>query len=266
MLGVLGFLGTLFSLMRRCIFCRGAANSKEHLWPKWVLEKIKPTEIEGFIGYNTNLSFNAEWKVRTVCKSCNQGWMSNLEGTSCGILGPLIDDTSTFLNITQRWSVAVWSVKTAMILDSALSSALPLFYTQEERDKLMESSTIAPRTFIWLGRFLGSRDIGASTTEIKTGEPGMNIFPARVSTFLLNCLVIQVMTIHPTAEYGDRTILIRPAEGPWEHLTIGCWPTRGMNVYWPPVLAMNFGRGILDFRNFADRFNLGKDVPLPPRE
>ena len=251
--------------MRQCIFCPNKAKSREHLWPKWLLERIKPGRIEGFIGHNKDLSFHAEWKVRSVCDACNHGWMSRMEATISPIIGPLIDDKSQFIDAPQQWSISAWAVKTAMVLDSAVSSALPLFYTQKECDDLKESSTIPFRTTVSLARFLGDGDIGASNSEIKVGDPKLGRFPARITTFLLNCLVIQVFTLHPTRIYGDRPILVGSTEGPWDHLIVPCWPTSGRRIYWPPPLAMDFSRTVLDFRTFADRFNLGREVPIPPK-
>jgi hypothetical protein len=254
--------------MRQCIFCGNAAKSKEHLWPEWILKKIEPGKISGFIGHHKNLQFDREITVRTVCKPCNEGWMHKLECTNIPVMGPLIDDGSRFLDMPQLWSIAVWSLKTAMVMDSTTASVAPLFYTQEERDNLMESSTIPFRTLVWLGRFLGRSDIGASMSSIKAtldSDPTAPRIPARITTFLLNCLVIQVMTAHPTAEHIHRTIRIRPAEGPWDDLVIPCWPTVGHNLYWPPALAFNFGHTLIGWQRFADRYNLGVNVPIPPK-
>ena len=188
--------------------------------------------------------------------------MHKLEDANIPILGPLIDGHSRFLDGPQQWSIAVWSVKTCMVLDSATASATSFFYTQEERDALRESSTIPLRTTVWLGQFHGDRDVGANTSEIRTGMPNMSLFPARVSTFLLGCLVIQVTNVRLPSEYGKRTIIISATKGPWDYLLTRCWPADTGNVYWPPPLAMNFSGTIIDFRSVADRFNEGANVPL----
>jgi hypothetical protein len=230
-----------------------------------MLKRIEPETIVGFVGHNKDLEFEREWKVRCVCKECNEGWMHKLEDSNIPIMGPLIDGHSRFLDKLQQWSIAVWSVKTSMVLDSATAPAISLFYTQEERNNLRESSLIPRGTLVWLGQFHGIRDVGAGASEITTGLPGKITFPTRISTFLLGCLVIQVATSHLAPEYSDRTIVIRSAEGPWDHLIVPCWPTHDASLYWPPVLAMNFGRTAIDFVTFSDRFNLGRDVPIPPK-
>jgi hypothetical protein len=266
---VFGFSGInhLILFMRQCIFCGGKKNiNREHLWPSWLLEKIKPTKVGGFIGHHKDLSFHAEWEVRTVCKDCNGGWMSAMETAVAPIIGPPVDDKSKFIDSPQQWTIAAWAVKTAMMLDSATAraSTSSMFYTQEERDFLRVSFGIPPRTTVTLARFLGSRDIGASNSDIWVrGDVGA--FPARITTFLLNCVVIQVATIHPIAVYGNRSIVIGTTQGPWDHLMVPCWPTNGRTIYWPPALALDFSDTALSYYRFADRFNLGREVPITPK-
>ena len=231
-----------------------------------MLRRIRPEKISGFIGHNKNLVAHRELMVRTVCKECNHGWMNLLEQANIPLLGPLIDDNSRFIDTPQQTTIAAWAVKTAMVLDSATAraSTSSMFYTQEERTALWASSAIPSRTTVTLARFLGSQDIGVSNTHIRVrGDKG--VFPACITTFLLNCLVVQIVTLHPIAEYGNRTIVIGSAEGPWDHLIVSCWPASGRTIYWPPVLALDFSGTALNFYRFADRFNLGTEVPIPPR-
>lgn len=252
--------------MRECIFCGGREKiNREHVWPEWILKLVEPEKIRGFIGHNTNLEIHRELKIRSVCKTCNEGWMSELETASIPLIGPLIEDKSKFIGIPQRRSIAVWSIKTSMMMDSTTASASPLFYTREERYNLKTSSAIPPRTNVWLGRFIGDRDIGASMSQIKTKLPDTVSFPAQITSFVLGCLVIQVATVHLAPEYDKRTIVIDSAKGPWTELIVPCWPTDTTNIYWPPVLAFNYSDTVLDFNRFADRFNLGVNVPITPK-
>jgi len=231
-----------------------------------MLKRIRPDKISGFIGHNKNLVANRELTVRTVCEKCNHGWMNLLEQANIPLLGPLIDDNPRFIDMPQQMTIAAWAIKTAMVLDSATAraSSSSMFYTQEERIALKVSSSIPPRTTVTLARFLGSKDIGTSNTHIRV-RGDMGAFPACITTFLLNCLVIQIVTLHPIAEYANRTIVIGSAEGPWDHLIVSCWPANGRTIYWPPVLALDFSDTALNFYKFADRFNLGRELPIPPK-
>jgi hypothetical protein len=250
--------------MRKCIFCGDDAKTREHLWPKWILNKVRPRMITGFLGRNTNLRFNAEWKVRSVCKSCNGGWMSNLETANEPLIGPPIDDVSVTLDGPQRWAAAAWSIKTAMVMDSTTVGARPLFYTQTERDGMKASSLIPARTMVWLGRYLGGNAIAAGSldTTYRFRDVGI-ICPGRITTLLLGCLVIQVMTVHIPPEYGDRATLINAAQGPWDQLLVTAWPNpRGRSSYWPPILAFDDSGALTDFSTLNDRWVLGDEIPL----
>jgi hypothetical protein len=177
------------------------------------------------------------------------------------ILGRMVDDHSILLDAPQRWAIAAWSVKTAMALHSTVK-ARPLFYTPEEHQALMFSSAIPLRTFVWLGRFIGTANLGGITSDVTVREVGRSACPSRVTTLLLGHIAIQIFTVHATAEYRDRTIQIGCAQGPWDDILIGCWPTNGRNLYWPPALAFHENIEAINFLAFADRHLVGAEVPL----
>jgi hypothetical protein len=256
--------------MRQCIFCGNRAGNREHLFPAWILKKVEPVKMVGFLGHNKNLVIEKEWIVKTICEPCNGGWMSKLETANTPLIGPPIDGRSKTLDQLQRMFVAAWSVKTAMMMDSTTKAARPLFYTQEERHALMASTALPPRTTVWLGRFLGNTNLGASAIHLNVREEvGLGLWPTRVTTFLIGHLVIQVVTVHihsatsyTSAEYRNRTIRIRCREGPWDEILVACWPPNGRNLYWPPVLAFHEGITAIDFLDLADRYTICREIPL----
>src|SRR5581483_12340242 len=103
---------------RTCLFCDNPVNSKEHVWPEWVLAKLPKQTIMGFVGSSKGIVFHREWKVKCACRSCNSGWMSDLETDGSSVLGPLIDGRSTHLSALQQRLIAAWAIKTAMVVDS----------------------------------------------------------------------------------------------------------------------------------------------------
>src|SRR5882672_10108178 len=106
--------------MRQCLFCDQAANSKEHVWPSWILEKLKiDRPIQHVIGKKEpKILPKAEIQIRCVCEDCNNGWMSRLETENMPIIGPLMHDISIPLSLERQRSVALWAVKTAMVGDA----------------------------------------------------------------------------------------------------------------------------------------------------
>lgn len=162
-------------------------------------------------------------------------------------------------------------MKTAMVMDSTTKKDVDFFYTMHERKSLMESRVISPRTFVWLARFIGGASIvGGYSTDTRYRLdllPGSH--PIRTTTFLIGSVMIQVMTIHVLKvfnilapdENGYRTAMLDPIPGPWDDTLVSIWPTK-RSVYWPPPLAFDMSRTILNFRLVDKRWERGREVKL----
>src|SRR5712671_523545 len=81
---------------KECAFCPTSANiTAEHLWSSWIGKALKAhnirhrrkTQTDNVISWRTK-GLNATAKV--VCKTCNGGWMSDLESASKLILEDMI--------------------------------------------------------------------------------------------------------------------------------------------------------------------------------
>lgn len=188
--------------MRRCLFCDNPANSNEDLIPKWILRK--PDIRQPFrrkLG-KTILKWteNVDIKVKSVCKPCNETWMSELEGAIKPFMGLLIDDFSLPLDSSEQNLIAIWSAKTAMILDSARKELR--FYEKSACQDLRLGSTIPKETAVWIGRYIGrSIHVGDTNFEIENGP--IHIGKGRATTFLFGHLAIQVLTTRVFSEFRN---------------------------------------------------------------
>src|ERR1039458_7843097 len=144
--------------MSQCLFCSKPADSKEHLWSKWILNSLKSQEpvILQLGKAPPSKPFTGDVTVKCVCTECNNGWMSQLEAKIKPLVGALMQDISAPLDATQQKDVSMWAVKTAMVLEGTKSKGLVRSYQQSDCEQLRVSSSIPPRTRIWLGRFSGS--------------------------------------------------------------------------------------------------------------
>ena len=78
--------------MRTCLFCDQKAKTLEHVWPAWLNESLgvsSPSRVEAWLGPEAE---RKEWhdapiQIRAVCASCNNGWMSRLEGKARPLIG-----------------------------------------------------------------------------------------------------------------------------------------------------------------------------------
>jgi hypothetical protein len=133
-----GFLKQIKSLKMvntsTCLFCKRKINnknkSKEHIIADWLLEYlniqdalIRPTIYNPFMDKNTlgrNPHPMSEFKEGRVCAKCNNGWMSELESETMEILKQLMSGRilPKQLSETEKLTIAKWSFKTAIVLNS----------------------------------------------------------------------------------------------------------------------------------------------------
>jgi hypothetical protein len=254
--------------MKTCLFCDDAAGSREHLFPEWILKRVPRALIRGDVGHHKDKTFGYAFKVKSVCRGCNNGWMHRLEDEAIPIMGPMLNEQPSFLDAASHWTIAAWALKTSMVLDSTtIAKHRPLFYSRIERIALKESRRIPSRTFVWLGHSL---DLGLAAYSTATHFTIFNALNpchpytlkesplGQVSTILVRHLAIQVMTVHAPAEYSDGAIDIRPPEGPWNHLLVSVWPPSGLR-YWPPALAFHDSIPLLDFDTLTSRWKMGNE-------
>jgi hypothetical protein len=130
---------------KSCLFCgctlyskktKTGGKSNEHIIPKWLMEylgvpnmTITPTVTEVASGRIVDLRKHAvsAFVAGTVCGTCNNGWMSRLEGDTKPVLIPLIEDPRRLENLDQkrRALIARWALKTAAMLNRASAYSAP---------------------------------------------------------------------------------------------------------------------------------------------
>jgi hypothetical protein len=226
-----------------CIFCPNSANSKEDMFPKWILRRVKTGEpmVRQFEGGPKKLTESQKVRVRCVCKHCNNGWMSQIEETSIPLIGNLLEDVSLTLDTGAQELLAIWATKTAMIADKA-REVFP-FYRRDECEALREKSTIPHGTAIWIGRFTG-RTLSSITggLVLKTETTGEKTAEVHVFTMAIGHLVFQVLTGHEMPGHANAHFALTPNPGPWTRLLTPIHPRLSPTVTWPPALSFsNYG-------------------------
>jgi hypothetical protein len=242
------------------LFCDNKARSQEHVWPEWALAKLPTFKITGSLGRHKHIQFDREWTVGSVCESCNGGWMSDLESDTSPVMGPLIDDRSTYLGIAHQRLIAVWAAKTAMVADSTtVAPNRPLFFRESERLSMRLSRTIPDRTLVWIGRYLNV-GLGADSGTCYYGLPEVfERYTGFLTTLVMGALAIQIFVLRAPANYRYSTIEFSPAKGPWSEVLCPIWPAKS-SVYWPPILA--FDDNVLAIGKLHGRWRLGSEYKV----
>jgi hypothetical protein len=176
-----------FKPPKTCYFCNAAGDlSKEHVWPQWMrqlapaLDRERSTRTLGFA--RTALDSWSELpteivtqpgdvltaRVREVCRSCNNGWMSRLEQHAQPILSLLADGRYALGSIAippeDAAVVARWALKCAWMRELATKG--PRTPTSDMRLHLKEWMTPPPCTRVWAARYMGQETFASHSTNI----------------------------------------------------------------------------------------------------
>lgn len=247
-----------------CLFCDHPSGSREHLWPAWIHARKKFGPIRHKIGARPEkILSDPEQKVKTVCRICNNEWMSQLENDNIPTIGSMIADLSIPLDVDQQTAVAAWAVKTSMIADSVQGRvAANRFYTKAECVATRLTRTIPARTRIWIARSALS-SLSAIGTHILMFSPEV---PARTPGMVINIIVghlaIQVMTLHVHPELTNAGIPDpEPKPGEWGNLVTQIWPVELQYLMWPPKETFT-NNGPKSIATFLDRWRIGENVPV----
>ncbi len=119
---------------RACVGCTVPLTndniSREHILPEWLAAEVYQPELS-LKQYRHNEDTREDellrshdlgsFAIKNVCRSCNNGWMSDLEGSAKPILLGLMDmKTSLFqLAPNERSVSSAWAIKTAFMIASA---------------------------------------------------------------------------------------------------------------------------------------------------
>jgi hypothetical protein len=243
--------------MRKCLFCSNNANSLEDAWPHWMTNQFKASQLSEAqlerrgIKHKPWRVHQPELKVRYVCQPCNNGWMSQLESQAKHFLQPLLIGEHCSLDISGKTTVALWSLKTSMVLE-ALDQPSKRAYTQQEREQLRTQCAIPWRTSVWLASSINPSIFLSCKNRHLNADDEKNISGVSI-TMAFAHLVLQVLTIRVPPDVGPTTqVTTNVRRGPWDQATVQIWPAKPIQTEWPPQLGLNSEWGI---DALADRFS-----------
>jgi hypothetical protein len=113
------------------------ARSREHILPGWLAQEIKQPELslkqylhdedktENELLRDHDLG---SFVIKSVCETCNNGWMSRLEGRAKPLILDLMNMRVSHLELSpeQRTTLSAWAIKTAFMIASAQQSITDL--------------------------------------------------------------------------------------------------------------------------------------------
>jgi hypothetical protein len=202
-----------------------------------------------------------------VCRTCNGGWMKELEDDFVALLGPQIRaEGGLALNPAASERAATWAVKTGLLLEihhSGLGDSDTFAPTNNLR-WLADHRSPPPGAEVWIGQydFRGEHNVHWSQPLSLGADVGRDGLPVRVaytSPFTIGALAFYVFgrDLLLGTNAGDFASLDPPN---WfGEVFVKLWPRAGDLAFWPPPkhIALDALPGLQSW--IATRLD-----PLPP--
>lgn len=150
---------------KACIFCDGTGLSKEHFWPDWISKHISKYDTDKHVAevYSSEAKSKPELekkaerqgnlvtkKFRVVCKSCNNGWMSELEKSVKPFILSLIQNKYISLNPEQVAMLSRWVVMKVLVAEQNHDGTQVM--PAEDRKRFFESNIIPSYFRVYMAR------------------------------------------------------------------------------------------------------------------
>jgi hypothetical protein len=229
---------------RRCIFCRGTGLTKEHVWADWLKGYI-PKDMTDYSSLSATVhETHAEFghkkhggdlrsrTLRDVCKSCNNGWMSQLQQRAKPYLLPLVFGDVTAFDARAQEILSAWVAMFVMVAEHF--DRYKVVSSQKERSFLWKRQKAPANWKIWIGDFEKKNwkghlarfcvPISSKKHRIKRMDNGLPRPNTQAVTFVVGRLYVHVAS--PVTDIFEK---YRP------DLLVQIWPVRRNIVAWPPT-------------------------------
>ncbi len=229
-----------------CWMCgRPGPLTEEHAFPDWVRrifaadgnDIVLSDHRAGMVERSrTWTNKSGEVTVRSVCRGCNQGWMSKLEARCQPVLQPLITGHQARLQGASQIDLALWAVKTAWVFQSM--NPLTSTCTAEQRYALATALTVPAGVQVVLGAFKETGDHVLCTNWYKAGSTAAQERPdTSASTLVIGRVAFRVIQRSATAAQ-PRLFTRHHADPSAVHHIL---PGTSQTVDWPPVRVLGEG-------------------------
>jgi hypothetical protein len=233
-----------------CTFCgKPGKMTKQHIWPKWLSKIRSPnatshTQVTGQfltrpdqdsrpIAQKIHQGHAGSRKIKNVCQTCNNGWMSQFEEAAKDAAVPLILDREFSLTPYQQRELARWFALMTMMVEFTDPATAAL--TVEDRN-FLKIHHDPPQTFkMWIGRYIGKhpeqhwcRHTGMNMSLMPEASDDPYKCNTQVTTIVLGALCIH--TYSSTVDPDFPGYVGAPIEQ--------IWPVREQTIPWPPLVGL----------------------------
>lgn len=146
---------------RVCAFCGASGVTREHVWPKWLRKLTKNSGGRyrfGLSGVPSTLrDFEApsfSHTIRRVCRTCNTGWMSELETATEILMTSMFAGECPVLGGAEQDTLSRWMYKTALVV-ALLNDETDATRVDPAHYRGVANGAMPANTTIWLGNMKG---------------------------------------------------------------------------------------------------------------
>jgi hypothetical protein len=234
-------------VVKECAFCPADARDGEHVWSAWIGNLFNSTGYN-FHRFDMSMGGMRNWrtptldeKTKVVCKTCNNGWMSELEEKSRIAFSGMIRDGAEVCLLSRGIALlAAFAFKCAVIADHADNRGGP-FFSRFDRYQFRKSLQVPKGVRMWVAAFNDPVGHRGTFTSYRTSPNRDDIFrdlEFYVFTFLAGHFAFQ---IHATRwavlhKYGFDLPTV-DLNAIWDtRTTTEFWPNEfGFPITWPPI-------------------------------
>lgn len=199
---------------------------------------------------HSRVASSIDTQLKVVCKTCNEGWMSNIEGVHAkpAMADLMLGKKNVQMNQLRANSIAIFMFKTALILDALAKDTSP-FFSREIRHEFRKSHCIPANVRMWLNSFApagyGEANVFYNGADLPSGKR-LELY---VCTFAVQHFVLQLVAM------ATDDPSLRGVSRSDEFLAVPLWPSIPADFVWPTDPIATFD----DLNAFSDgwaRLNL----------
>ncbi|MEO6701676.1 MAG: hypothetical protein ABI140_21035 [Jatrophihabitantaceae bacterium] len=175
-------------------------------------------------------------RIREVCRTCNNGWMSRLETVAQPLLERLWAPTYAFgrtaLDVDEAALVATWATKTAWERERTSDQAVTA--TEEMRRHPMDQQLPPEFTSVWIARHQGRTNFGVFVARVEATHQDDHWSTDRRRHVLMCVMTFRGLSVLVRTDDGWGVAQMELPESHWRKM----WPVSGP-IRWPPPMAVS---------------------------
>lgn len=161
--------------MKLCVFCGNPGGNREHIIAQWLVERMGAVDYPVVIAHRKEDAIKSRpphllntYITKSVCRACNNGWMSDLEGWFKTNLGMLVEPTWPKMAnelirsaLVEKEMLAKWALKTVIMMDA---NSMMEAVTAPELGTSLYTGHLPPEMVVEIG-FMQEKAVGGLLTH-----------------------------------------------------------------------------------------------------